>query len=874
MAITLEELQIKFSAETGALKSRLSDVQNQLGGLEKSADKAQNSLGFLKKAGAALGGAMIGRKLINIGKDALMMANDVVESEELFEVSMGRMAARAREWSDTIGESLGLNPYDLRKNVGMLNVMFDSMGLGEEEAYEMSTSLTQLANDMASFYNMDTEEAFTKLRAGITGETEPLKRLGILVDENTIKQYAMANGISKTGKEMTQTQKLQARYGAIMQQTMKAQGDLARTMDSPTNQLRILNNQFDQAKIALGQALQPALIAVLPHVTNFATGLARLMRGELSGNPLSGSLLSLAGATEAIRSRIDISIIGITEEVARLQEGTEAAIDGYIQAASETRELYLNINMKPQNTVYTRINNIFEKLDEQINTASTQNLKGEVKKRLDIILQDGIVTGPERQSIIAYMKEQRAKLREEAEDRLKKIQADAEYQLNVGEIDMDTHDQMLIDAQTAYDATIGTLDSLIAEAMAEVDIIDWTASTISAADRTKMANAINKEIAAGEALLVSANAQVQALFEGSSLEEAVLGMYGDLTTEINKKNGEINELLTAWLKEDDGTALEKAMAKHEENKKLLAIATGGLTSEGKINKALMAIGDATPEEISNFAKGYAETLKEMTAGYIERGEERENVLYNMPDSYIAKQGKTRKQMLAENTAETNAAIAGASGAIMDAVMEGLAPQINKIFDDTANADIFDVAILRKAVDELAQSIDDAGQDATGLWDLEHRLERLADWLDFSARDLDTRNKGMPDWWLDGPQLPLTQYYDPMAHENKGYKAPPKLTQYYDPMAHEGKGYKDLVFSGADITISNPRMKYQSLIDGFAVGGGGSFDVNVGIEPQDIVVNLYLDETQLGRANIRATQTVTKSTGSGRNLMSVPMQVLN
>jgi len=173
MAITLEELQIKFSAETGALKSRLSDVQNQLAGFEKSADKAQSSLGFLKKAGAALGGAMIGRKLVNIGKDALMMANDVVESEQLFEVSMGRMADKARSWSDKISGELGLNPYEMRKNVGMLNTMFGSMGLGEQEAYDMATSLTELANDMASFYNLDTEEAFTKLRAGITGETEP-----------------------------------------------------------------------------------------------------------------------------------------------------------------------------------------------------------------------------------------------------------------------------------------------------------------------------------------------------------------------------------------------------------------------------------------------------------------------------------------------------------------------------------------------------------------------------------------------------------------------------------------------------------------------------------------------------------------------------
>jgi hypothetical protein len=731
--------------------------------------------------------------------------------------------------------------------------MFGSMGAGEEEAYEMSTSLTQLANDMASFYNIDTEEAFSKLQAGITGQTEPLKRLGILVDENTIKQYAMANGISKTGKEMTQTQKLQARYGAIMQQTMKAQGDLARTMDSPTNQLRILNNQFDQAKIALGQALQPALIAVLPHVTNFATGLARLMRGELSGNPLSGSLLSLAGATDAIRSRIDTSIIGITEEVARLQEGTETAIDGYIQAASETRELYLNIIMKPQNTVYTRINNIFADLDRQINTASTRTFKDGVREQLDIILQDGVVTGPERQSLLDYLAEIEAKLREEAEEKLKKIQAKAEYQLNTGEIDLPTHDQMLIDAQTEYDTTIGTLDSLIAEAMAEVDIIDWTASTISAADRTKMTDAINKEIAAGDALLVTAQAQAQALFEGSSLETAVLGIYGDLTDKVKENNEALQELLNGWY-EGHEIDWEEAWRIRQENADFLAIATGGLTAEGEVRKLALGLGDATPEEIANFAKGYEEAFQPVADSFKKIYDERVNFIASLPDKYIKAQGTTRKEMYNTAKSEYDAAIAGAGGAIMDAAMEGLAPQINKIFDDTANADIFDVAILRDAVRELAQSMSDAGQDATGLWDLEHRLERLVEWLDFSARDLDTRNKGMPDWWLDGPQIPLTQYYDPMAHEDKGYK--------------------DLVFSGADITISNPRMKYQSLIDGFAVGGGGSFDVNVGVEPQDIVVNLYLDETQLGRANIRATQTVTKSTGGGRNLMSVPMQVIN
>lgn len=174
MAITLEELQIKFIAETGALKSQLSGVQKQLTGLETSAGKSKTALAGMMKGGLAVAGALAARKLAQIGKESLDMANDVVESEQLFSVSMGKMESSARAWSESLSASLGLNAYDLRKNVGMLNVMFGSMGLGEQEAYDMSTSMVQLANDMASFYNLDTEEAFTKLRAGITGETEPL----------------------------------------------------------------------------------------------------------------------------------------------------------------------------------------------------------------------------------------------------------------------------------------------------------------------------------------------------------------------------------------------------------------------------------------------------------------------------------------------------------------------------------------------------------------------------------------------------------------------------------------------------------------------------------------------------------------------------
>lgn len=197
--------------------------------------------------------------LLAIGTASTKMAMDAVESENLFEVSMGSMAKNTRVWSEQLRKELGLNAYEVRKNVATYNAMLTSMGLSEKQAYQFSTSLTELANDMSSFYNLSTEDAFNKLKSGISGEAEPLKALGILVNDNTIKTYAYKNGIAELGKQLTEQQKVQARYGVIMQQTTKAQGDLARTIDSPTNKLRIQQERIKQISIDLGMKLLPLL---------------------------------------------------------------------------------------------------------------------------------------------------------------------------------------------------------------------------------------------------------------------------------------------------------------------------------------------------------------------------------------------------------------------------------------------------------------------------------------------------------------------------------------------------------------------------------------------------------------------------------------
>lgn len=669
-----------------------------------------------------------------------------------------------------------------------------------------------------------------------------VKRLGILVDEQTVAQYAMANGISKTGKEMTQTQKLQARYGAIMQQTAKAQGDLARTMDSPTNQLRRLNAEFDMAKIALGQALQPALIAVLPHVTNFATGLTRMLKGGSGGDPLSGTINDLAGATAAIKSRVDTSIVDIIAEIARLQDATETAVDGYIQAASEVRDLYINITLKPQNTVYERINSIFAELDSKINTAATLALMDGVKAQLNIILQDGEVTGPERQSLLDYLTETEARLKKQAEEKLKAIQADVRFKLNAGDIDLPTADQMLKDAQAEYDTSVGVIEGLMAQAAAEIGIKDWTAYTISADDRQRMTEAINKQIAAEDALLVSANAQVQALFEGSSLEQAVLGMYGDLTTKINANNTEINKLLTAWLDEDDGAAYEKAMAKREENQKLLAIASGGLTAEGKINKALLAIGGATPEEITSFAKGYKDIFGSMTEGYIERGQERENVLYNMPDSYFAKQGTTRQQMLAENSAETNAAVAQANAMLLKSAADAMVPQLQSLMNNAKKPE--EVNYIKDMIFKVLNAVDYSDLNEGG----KKAVQSLVNVMDndkvrymFGS---DTNFFGTIDDYL-------RQIYNENYGKGGGVPMP-------NPPWQTG--------AVPEITIDRPRLTVQDPLTGTGQGMQQvESNLSVSIAPLTINTAIELDGTTLGRATITAQQTVVKNTGGGKGL---------
>lgn len=204
--------------------------------------------------------------IVAIGGAAIKTAMDAIESESLFEVSMKGMADSARKWSEKLRDELGLNSYEVRKSTGVFNVMMASMGLSEQAAYGMATGLTELAYDMASFYNLKPDEIFIKLQSAISGEVEPLKRLGIIVNETTIKTWALTNGMIRQGETMTEAQKVAARFNVIMERTVDAQGDLARTMDSPTNKIRIMKSRITELGIEIGMKLLPVFEKILSHI--------------------------------------------------------------------------------------------------------------------------------------------------------------------------------------------------------------------------------------------------------------------------------------------------------------------------------------------------------------------------------------------------------------------------------------------------------------------------------------------------------------------------------------------------------------------------------------------------------------------------------
>lgn len=262
--MTLERLQVIIEAQTRAYYEELQKVQQQTkkatSAVEKQTEKIKSAFG---KIGKAVAVAFSVTALISFGKSCIELGSDLAEVQNVVDVTFGAMSETINHFARDALEQFGLSETSAKKYTSTLGAMLKSMGIATDQAAEMSMEMAGLAADMASFYNLETDAAFEKIRSGISGETEPLKQLGINLSVANLEAYALSQGMTKAYSAMSQQEQAILRYNYLLSVTADAQGDFARTSDGWANQVRILTERFNALKAAIGQGLIAVLTPVI-----------------------------------------------------------------------------------------------------------------------------------------------------------------------------------------------------------------------------------------------------------------------------------------------------------------------------------------------------------------------------------------------------------------------------------------------------------------------------------------------------------------------------------------------------------------------------------------------------------------------------------
>ncbi len=263
----LNTLSTSLNSLPQPLQRAVAGLMNYNTGAQQAGNTTNNLLGKIKNLlniGAIYATL---RRLKSVLGGMVESSNAYVENLNLFTVSMGNAADEALNFANRVNQLMGIDVSQWIENQGYFKQIASGFGVVEDKANLMSQNLTQLGYDISSFYNISVESAMQKLQSGISGEIMPLRSLGYALDEATLKQVAYNHGITESLTNMSQAQKSQIRYLAIMEQSKNALGDMARTIESPANQLRIFSQRVDQLKRAIGNGLMPIISAALPYVT-------------------------------------------------------------------------------------------------------------------------------------------------------------------------------------------------------------------------------------------------------------------------------------------------------------------------------------------------------------------------------------------------------------------------------------------------------------------------------------------------------------------------------------------------------------------------------------------------------------------------------
>jgi phage-related protein len=248
------KIDLDLGINFGEFQKELTGISNKVDGMVGNA---------FKRLGGVIAGAFAVSGLVHFGKDAIQLASDLNEVQNVVDVTFGSMAAEVNAFADTALQQFGLSELSAKRYTSVLGAMLKSSGLTGDAIRDMSTKLTGLSADFASFYNLGNDEAFEKIRSGLAGEVDPLQQLGINLSVANLEAYALSKGIKKSWTAMTQAEQVLLRYNYLLSVSSDAQGDFARTSTGWANQTRLLSEQWKIFQGTMGQGfiniLAPAI---------------------------------------------------------------------------------------------------------------------------------------------------------------------------------------------------------------------------------------------------------------------------------------------------------------------------------------------------------------------------------------------------------------------------------------------------------------------------------------------------------------------------------------------------------------------------------------------------------------------------------------
>ena len=308
------------------------DVAANTAPFERSMSRLQSSVNSIgRKMAAVLSVAAV----TSFGKQCVELASNLNEVQNVVDVTFKTMNKQVDEWAKNAAGSFGLSETMAKRYVGTFGSMAEAFGFTEKEAYDMSTALTGLAGDVASFYNISQDEAYTKLKSVFSGETETLKELGIVMTQNALDAYALANGYGKVTKDMTEQEKVALRLAFVQGQLANASGDFARTSESWANQTRLLALNFDSLRATIGQSLIAALLPVVKVMNGIIVGATQIAQAfnSLVEQITGKSMAELTGGAQSTGAALvdlgDISedSAGSAADLADAQQDAAKAAD-------------------------------------------------------------------------------------------------------------------------------------------------------------------------------------------------------------------------------------------------------------------------------------------------------------------------------------------------------------------------------------------------------------------------------------------------------------------------------------------------------------------------------------------------------------------